>query len=117
MVTETDGAENGLGHTRFGEITDPALYWTKSTIRYDSVSTYLNGERGWVDFEISGIEQGDYAIWAFIDMTENATGDSQSLPDNGDYYVGVEQFGFYAQDIISQKKHLLKERAWQIYNE
>ena len=113
-TVEGDG-EGALTGIDFGDIEDPAVYWTSATMRDDSVSMMLNGEVEWADFSISGIAQGDYSLWAFIDMNGNATNDNSTTPDSGDLWKGVENFGFYSREIVSEWKHLLNELAWQQY--
>lgn len=99
---------------RMGEITDPARYWAMGTLVEDpGPENCQNCERYIADFTIDGIEQGDYAIWTFIDMNDNAPNDDRALPDNGDYFKGVEEFGFYSNEKINEWKSLLNQLAWQ----
>ncbi len=55
--------------------TAPALYFTSSAPFALGKATY----------SVSGVKDGSYTGWAFIDMNGNAAGDATSMPDTGDY--------------------------------
>lgn len=54
---------------------------------YFGSATFSGGE---APYSVSGIAEGMYNVYAFVDLDGNASGDSSSLPDGGDDYVYEE---------------------------
>jgi len=50
---------------------------------YFAVSTPFSA--GTATYSVTGIDEGQYTGYAFIDVNGNATGDESSLPDSGDF--------------------------------
>jgi len=45
---------------------------------------------GSADYSVSGISEGEYSLYAFIDMNGNASESVIALPDAGDYVTATE---------------------------
>jgi hypothetical protein len=72
-------------------------------------STSASFSSGNASYSKNGIEEGEYTLYAFIDMNRNAAGDEDSLPDAGDYVTDT--------DVVIDSDMILSpsESDWDVY--
>ncbi len=61
-----------------GAVTDAALYFTKSSVFASNQASYT----------FSGVKEGTYRGYIFIDMDDDSTGLSTALPESGEPVAG-----------------------------
>ncbi len=81
-----------------GNVTDIALF---------SATAIFSG--GGTPYSVKKIKEGEYKLYAFIDINNNAAGDETSVPDTGDYvtstYVNIDDY----------KTLDIRDNAWSVY--
>ena len=81
-----------------GSMTAEALYSTEATFS-SGTATYIG----------TNIEEGEYTLYAFIDVNGNAAGDDSSVPDAGDYVTSIDV------NMDSNKTLDAPENFWSVY--
>ena len=81
-----------------GNFTDNALFSTRAI---------FNG--GGTPYSIKKIKEGEYRLYALIDINRNAVGDETSVPDAGDFVTST-----YV-NIDDNKTLDFRDNAWSVY--
>ena len=104
LSTAPDGVKVYMKLVASGaDSTATALYFTAS-------EPFSSGE---ATYTLTGVENGSYTGYAFIDMNENAAGDDTSMPDDGDYVTDGGGDLVVNGDTVSD----IPEVAWVAYSD
>jgi len=84
--------------SKTGNVTDDALF---------STTAIFSG--GGTPYSIEKVKEGEYKLYAFIDINHSAVGDETSVPDAGDFvtstYINIDNY----------KTLDFQDNAWSVY--